>query len=143
MGLTPWLPCILSYFSMRTTHPEVPGSRGHGFGTAPVFLAAVSTILGAILFLRFGYAVGHVGSLGDIADGCEFASVAPGDSFDDLVSERSSEADLVITGLSLGKMRADGGEFLKSFEGIGDILFVRAGEEILITEQPKWLEDSE
>jgi amino acid transporter len=34
---------------------------GHGFGTAPVFLASVSTILGAILFLRFGYAVGHVG----------------------------------------------------------------------------------
>jgi amino acid transporter len=39
-------------------------SRGHGFGTAPVFLAAISTILGAILFLRFGYAVGHVGMLG-------------------------------------------------------------------------------
>ncbi len=38
--------------------------RGHGFGTAPVFLAAISTILGAILFLRFGYAVGHVGILG-------------------------------------------------------------------------------
>ncbi len=37
-----------------------PGS-GHGFGTAPVFLASVSTILGAILFLRFGYAVAHVG----------------------------------------------------------------------------------
>lgn len=38
--------------------------RGHGFGTAPVFLASVSTILGAILFLRFGYAVGHVGLAG-------------------------------------------------------------------------------
>ena len=25
--------------------------KGHGFGTAPVFLAAISTILGAILFL--------------------------------------------------------------------------------------------
>ena len=35
--------------------------HGHGFGTAPVFLASVSTILGAIMFLRFGYAVGHVG----------------------------------------------------------------------------------
>lgn len=34
------------------------------FGTAPVFLAAISTILGAILFLRFGYAVGHTGLLG-------------------------------------------------------------------------------
>jgi hypothetical protein len=29
-----------------------------GFGTAPVFFTAISTILGAILFLRFGYAVG-------------------------------------------------------------------------------------
>ncbi len=38
--------------------------RGHGFGTAPVYLAAVSTILGAILFLRFGYAVGHAGMFG-------------------------------------------------------------------------------
>jgi amino acid transporter len=37
---------------------------GHGFGTAPVFLAAISTILGAVLFLRFGYAVGNVGMLG-------------------------------------------------------------------------------
>ncbi len=39
-------------------------STGHGFGTAPVFLASISTILGAILFLRFGYAVGHTGLLG-------------------------------------------------------------------------------
>ncbi|MCB9263015.1 MAG: amino acid permease [Flavobacteriales bacterium] len=31
------------------------------FGTAPVFLTAISTILGAIMFLRFGWAVGHVG----------------------------------------------------------------------------------
>ena len=27
---------------------------GHGFGTAPVFLASISTILGALMFLRFG-----------------------------------------------------------------------------------------
>lgn len=33
-------------------------------GTLPVFMTAVSTILGAILFLRFGYAVGHVGLFG-------------------------------------------------------------------------------
>lgn len=37
---------------------------GHGFGTAPVFLASISTILGAVLFLRFGYAVAHVGLSG-------------------------------------------------------------------------------
>jgi len=39
---------------------------GHGFGTAPVFLAAISTILGAILFLRFGYAVGNLGLWGTL-----------------------------------------------------------------------------
>ena len=33
-------------------------------GTLPVFMTAVSTILGAILFLRFGYAVGHIGLIG-------------------------------------------------------------------------------
>ncbi len=32
-------------------------------GTLPVFMTAISTILGAILFLRFGYAVSHVGLL--------------------------------------------------------------------------------
>jgi amino acid transporter len=41
-------------------------NHGHGFGTAPVFLAAISTILGAILFLRFGYAVGNAGVAGAI-----------------------------------------------------------------------------
>ncbi len=41
--------------------------HGHGFGTAPVFLASISTILGAILFLRFGYAVGNVGFLKSLA----------------------------------------------------------------------------
>ena len=34
------------------------------FGTAPVFFTAISTILGAVLFLRFGYAVGMVGFWG-------------------------------------------------------------------------------
>ena len=39
-------------------------AAGHGFGTAPVFLASVSTILGAILYLRFGYSVAHTGFTG-------------------------------------------------------------------------------
>lgn len=34
------------------------------FGTLPVYLTAISTILGAILFLRFGYAVGTLGFWG-------------------------------------------------------------------------------
>lgn len=37
-----------------------------GFGTLPVFLTTISTILGAILFLRFGWAIGHVGFWGVI-----------------------------------------------------------------------------
>jgi amino acid transporter len=36
------------------------------FGTAPVFFTAISTILGAILFLRFGFAVGSLGFWGVI-----------------------------------------------------------------------------
>lgn len=36
------------------------------FGTAPVFITAISTILGAILFLRFGIAVGTLGFWGVI-----------------------------------------------------------------------------
>lgn len=39
----------------------------NGFGTAPVFLTAISTILGAILFLRFGYAAGNLGFVGMLA----------------------------------------------------------------------------
>ncbi|MCO6480725.1 MAG: amino acid permease [Phaeodactylibacter sp.] len=34
------------------------------FGTAPVFFTAISTILGAVMFLRFGFAVGQVGMVG-------------------------------------------------------------------------------
>jgi amino acid transporter len=44
--------------------PVEKSAAGHGFGTAPVYLAAISTILGAVLFLRFGYAVGNVGLAG-------------------------------------------------------------------------------
>src|SRR5690606_25601473 len=36
-------------------------------GTMPVFMTAVSTILGAILFLKFGYALAHVGLIGTLA----------------------------------------------------------------------------
>ena len=39
-------------------------SNNKGFGTAPVFFTAISTILGAILFLRFGFAVGTLGFWG-------------------------------------------------------------------------------
>ena len=45
---------------------KISDSKGK-FGTAPVFMASISTILGAILFLRFGYAVGNVGLMGALA----------------------------------------------------------------------------
>ena len=51
-----------------------------------------------------------------------------------MVNQYSEEADLVITGFSLSKMRQDGGTFLKGFDRIKDILFVRASQEILIIE---------
>lgn len=40
--------------------------KNAGFGTAPVFFTAISTILGAVMFLRFGYAVGNTGFLGTL-----------------------------------------------------------------------------
>ena len=42
-------------------------TKAQKFGTAPVFFTAISTILGAIMFLRFGFAVGNVGFLGTVA----------------------------------------------------------------------------
>lgn len=41
-------------------------SNKPSFGTLPVFLTAISTILGAVMFLRFGYAVGEVGFIGTL-----------------------------------------------------------------------------
>jgi len=41
-------------------------STSNNFGTAPVFFTAISTILGAILFLRFGFATGMLGFWGVI-----------------------------------------------------------------------------
>ena len=48
---------------MPNSHPHRTTAK---FGTLPVFMTTISTILGAILFLRFGYAVGHLGFLGVI-----------------------------------------------------------------------------
>ena len=40
------------------------GSTTKTFGTAPVYFTAIATILGAILFLRFGFAMGTLGFWG-------------------------------------------------------------------------------
>ncbi|MEM6766357.1 MAG: amino acid permease, partial [Bacteroidota bacterium] len=42
-------------------------SQAKKFGTLPVFLTSICTILGAILFIRFGWAVGHTGLLGTLS----------------------------------------------------------------------------
>ena len=54
------------YTGLAGGRASASSEAGHGFGTAPVFLASISTILGAILFLRFGYAVAHVGLWGSL-----------------------------------------------------------------------------
>jgi len=43
-----------------------PLKTNSGLGTAPVYFTAISTILGAILFLRFGFATGTLGFWGTI-----------------------------------------------------------------------------
>ncbi len=50
----------------QTTVQNKLVSEKMGFGSVAVFMTSISTILGAILFLRFGYAVAHVGLLGTI-----------------------------------------------------------------------------
>ncbi len=49
------------YMQKTLTNPNA------SFGSMPVFMTAISTILGAILFLRFGWAIGHVGFIGVLA----------------------------------------------------------------------------
>ncbi len=44
----------------------MPTAHKKTFGTAPVYFTAIATILGAILFLRFGFAVGTLGFWGVI-----------------------------------------------------------------------------
>ena len=55
-----------------------------------------------------------------------------GVSFEELVSTHSDTADLVITGLSLKKMVRDKGHFLAGIPGVHDVLFVHAGQAMLI-----------
>ncbi len=54
--------------------------------------------------------------------------------FDEMVNKYSEVSDLVITGFSLNKLQQDGGVFLRGFDNIKDMLFVRASQDILIVE---------
>ena len=51
---------------MKNVDPHITQEKTGGFGVAPVFFTSVSTILGAILFLRFGFAIGTLGFWGAI-----------------------------------------------------------------------------
>ena len=48
----------------NSRYMDVNNNSSKRFGTAPVFFTAISTILGAILFLRFGFAMGTLGFWG-------------------------------------------------------------------------------
>jgi hypothetical protein len=61
-------------------------------------------------------------------------------SYEKVVCEYSDEADLVIMGFSLKKIQKEKGAFFKKFDSIEDILFVNAGQKILITEEPEQTE---
>ena len=54
--------------------------------------------------------------------------------YDSLVTGHSENVDLVIMGFSLKKIVQERGEFFKKFNNIKDILFVRAGQRIVIKE---------
>jgi hypothetical protein len=55
-------------------------------------------------------------------------------SFEVLVSENSNVADLVIMGFSVSKLQEDKGAYFKRFDTINDVLFVRAGQQIAISD---------
>ena len=58
-------------------------------------------------------------------------------TYENLVRENSECADLVIMGFSLDKLTQESGEFFKRFPNIKDLLFVKAGQKIMISETPK------
>jgi hypothetical protein len=54
-------------------------------------------------------------------------------SYEEMVTQHSQSADLVIMGFSLQKLKKEKGDFFKKFGNVKDILFVRAGQKIVIT----------
>lgn len=55
-------------------------------------------------------------------------------SYEQLVCQHSEDADLTIMGFSLAKLTEEKGEFFRGFDRIKELLFVRAGQRIAITE---------
>jgi hypothetical protein len=55
-------------------------------------------------------------------------------TFEAIVCERSADADLVIMGFSLDKITEQKGNYFRMFPSINDMIFVRAGQKIVISE---------
>lgn len=56
-------------------------------------------------------------------------------TYENLVNEHSESADLIIMGFSLTKIIQQKGAFFKAFTNSNDMLFVRAGQKIAISEE--------
>ncbi len=96
-----------------------------GFGTAPVFFTAISTILGAILFLRFGYAVGHqgfIGVIGIILLG-HLVTIPTAMAVAEIATNQKVQADLTIISFNSEKIKTSG------YDKPGNILFVSSNKE--------------
>ncbi|HNQ43906.1 MAG TPA: hypothetical protein PKI59_05725, partial [Candidatus Cloacimonadota bacterium] len=67
------------------------------------------------------------------ANNIQKVTKADSKNFSEVVCAGSMDADLIILGLSLKKMRKDNGAFMAGFTCTQDMLFVRAGQKILIS----------
>jgi hypothetical protein len=54
-------------------------------------------------------------------------------SYEAMVTQHSEKADLVIMGFSFKKLKKEKGEFFRKFGNVKDILFINAGQKIIIT----------
>jgi hypothetical protein len=61
-----------------------------------------------------------------------FHSVSDGPSYRDLVERCSSEADLVILGITLDRLQEKGSDLVTRHPGLGTVLFVAAADEVII-----------
>ena len=98
-------------------------SGGHGFGTAPVFLAAICTINRWIASGRLPISARNVRPLAaddDVALGAQ-------------VAEHSGSADLVVVGYNLDLLEHKGADMFVAYDVPADVLFVNAQEEIIIS----------
>lgn len=105
---------------------------GHRFGTVPVFLASISTILDAVMFLRFGLDMIVSGRLPISPKNLHVIPTDAKVDFHHLVESRSADADLGILGLTADRLGEKGTELMLRHPALKDVLFVSARQRILI-----------